>query len=49
MPINIDDVMLNKSAIIERSLRRAQEKLKMDPDLNIYTHIDAFTLNIEPM
>ena len=47
MPIDIDDVMLNKSASIERSLRRALEEFKMDPDLNVYTHIDAFTLNIE--
>jgi len=47
MPINIDDVMLNKSAIIERSLRRALEEFQLDPELTRYTHIDALTLNIE--
>lgn len=47
MPINIDDVMLNKSAIIERSLRRVLEEFQLDPELTRYTHIDALTLNIE--
>jgi len=46
MPIKIDDVMLNKSAIIERSLRRALEEFHLDPELTRYTHIDALTLNI---
>lgn len=47
MPIEIDDIVLNKAAIIERSLRRALEEYRMDPTLTQYTHIDALTLNIE--
>jgi uncharacterized protein YutE (UPF0331/DUF86 family) len=47
MHIQIDDVMLNKAAIIERALRRALEEYRQDPELSNYTHIDAFTLNIE--
>lgn len=47
MSINMDDIILNKAGIIERSLRRALEEYRMDPELTQYTHIDALTLNIE--
>jgi len=47
MPIPPDDVMLNKAAIIERSIRRALEEYASDPGLSSFTHIDAMTLNIE--
>ncbi|AEJ20414.1 type VII toxin-antitoxin system HepT family RNase toxin [Gracilinema caldarium] len=47
MLINVDDVMLNKAAIIERSIRRALEEFQQDPTLTKFTHIDALTLNIE--
>lgn len=42
-----DDVMLNKAAIIERSLRRVLEIYGADPDLADLMHIDALTLNVE--
>ena len=47
MPIKPDDVIYNKAAIIERSLRRMKEEYSADPDLTNYTHIDAMILNIE--
>jgi uncharacterized protein YutE (UPF0331/DUF86 family) len=47
MPIEPDDVVRNKSAIIERSLRRMKEEYAADPGLTNYTHIDAMILNIE--
>jgi uncharacterized protein YutE (UPF0331/DUF86 family) len=47
MPIEPDDLCRNKSAIIERSLRRMREELTADPELTNYTHIDAMILNIE--
>ncbi|ADK83348.1 type VII toxin-antitoxin system HepT family RNase toxin [Sediminispirochaeta smaragdinae] len=47
MPIEPDDVVLNKAAIIERSLRRVREEYAADPELRNFTHIDAMTLNIE--
>ena len=47
MPIALDNVCLNKAAIIERSIRRALEEFSFDPSLKSYTHIDALTLNIE--
>mgnify|MGYP000091058574 CR=1 FL=1 len=42
-----DDVMLNKAAVIERSLRRVIEIYRADPELSDMMHIDALTLNIE--
>jgi len=42
-----DDVMLNKAAVIERSLRRVLEIYRADPDLADLMHIDALTLNVE--
>ena len=47
MPIEPDNVVLNKAAIIERSLNRMREEYRFDPELQNYTHIDAMILNIE--
>jgi uncharacterized protein YutE (UPF0331/DUF86 family) len=47
MPIEIDDVMLNKAAIIERCVKRIHEEYAANPALDNYTHVDAMTLNIE--
>ena len=47
MPIPPDDVILNKAAIIERSLRRMREEYQANPELDDYTHVDAMTLNVE--
>jgi uncharacterized protein YutE (UPF0331/DUF86 family) len=47
MPIEPDDIGLNKAAIIERALGRALEEFAADPKLESFTHIDALTLNIE--
>jgi len=42
-----DDVMLNKAAVIERSLRRVLEIYRADPALADMMHVDALTLNVE--
>jgi uncharacterized protein YutE (UPF0331/DUF86 family) len=42
-----DDVLLNKAAIIERSLRRVREIYRADPELADQLHIDALTFNVE--
>lgn len=47
MAIPIDDICLNKAAIIERALRRMTQEYLANPELDNYTHIDAMTLNIE--
>jgi uncharacterized protein YutE (UPF0331/DUF86 family) len=47
MPIELDDIIINKAGIIERSLRRVIEEYQADPALDSYTHIDALTLNLE--
>ena len=47
MPIQPDDITLNKAAIIERALRRMREEYQANPKLDDYTHIDAMTLNVE--
>ncbi|MFP4049672.1 MAG: type VII toxin-antitoxin system HepT family RNase toxin [Desulfovermiculus sp.] len=47
MPIQPDDIIWNKAAIIERCIRRMHEEYTADPDLEDYTHVDALTLNIE--
>lgn len=46
-PIVPDDVMFNKAAVIERSLRRVLEICRADPDLADMMHVDALTLNVE--
>lgn len=47
MPIKPDNVVLNKAAIIERSLRRMREEFHNNPNLDNFTHLDAMILNIE--
>lgn len=47
MPIQPDEIALNKAAIIERALRRIQQEYQANPQLDNYTHIDAMTLNVE--
>ncbi len=42
-----DNVVLNKAAVIERSLRRMRQEYTFNPALDNYTHIDAMILNIE--
>lgn len=42
-----DDVMFNKAAVIERSLRRVLDIYRADPDLADMMHVDALTLNVE--
>jgi uncharacterized protein YutE (UPF0331/DUF86 family) len=47
MPIQPDDVIYNKAAIIERCIRRIKEEYSQSPDLGNPSHVDAMTLNIE--
>jgi uncharacterized protein YutE (UPF0331/DUF86 family) len=47
MPIQPDDITLNKCAVIERCIRRIREEFDLDPELESFTHTDALTLNIE--
>jgi hypothetical protein len=43
----VDDVLLNKAAIIERCLGRAREEYRACPALDNFTHVDAMLLNLE--
>ncbi|MBN2617193.1 MAG: DUF86 domain-containing protein [Spirochaetales bacterium] len=47
MPIEFDNVIYNKAAIIERSLKRMREEYLKDTELENFTYIDAMVLNIE--
>lgn len=47
MPIQPDDILLNKASIIERCVRRIKEEHDLNRALDNFTHIDAMTLNIE--
>ncbi|MBS1259531.1 MAG: hypothetical protein MAG551_02603 [Candidatus Scalindua arabica] len=47
MRIEPDDVLLNKSSIIERCIRRIKEEYNACPELTNFTHLDALILNIE--
>ncbi|NNM55453.1 MAG: DUF86 domain-containing protein [Spirochaetales bacterium] len=47
MPITLDDVCLNKAAIMERCLNRVFEEYQSDPMLLNWTHVDALVLNLE--
>ena len=47
MPIEPDDVIHNKAAIIERCISRIHREYEANPKLDNYTHIDALTLNVE--
>ena len=44
---NPHSVLLNKAAIIERSLKRMKAEYQSDPTLTNFTHVDAMILNIE--
>lgn len=43
----MDDILLNKAAIIERCLKRVAEEHVACPKLDNHTHIDAIVLNLE--
>jgi uncharacterized protein YutE (UPF0331/DUF86 family) len=43
----MNDILLNKAAIIERCLKRVKEEYKNCPQLDNYTHLDAIILNLE--
>lgn len=45
--MSLDNVSLNKAAIIERCIRRMREEYDADTTLHNITHLDALTLNIE--
>lgn len=45
--MSLDDVVLNKAAIIERCVRRIREEYTADQELRNVTRVDALTLNIE--
>ncbi len=45
--VNVDNVSLNKAAIIERCIRRMGEEYEADKSLANQTHLDALILNIE--
>ncbi|MCF7792272.1 MAG: DUF86 domain-containing protein [Victivallales bacterium] len=47
MHIQVDDILLNKAAIIERCIKRIKTEYSLSPSLNDFTHLDALTLNIE--
>jgi len=47
MPTQPDNIVLNKAAIIERSLRRMQEEYHANHNLDNFTLIVAMILNIE--
>ena len=47
MRIQLDEILFNKAAIIERCIARIHEEYKLSPKLDNYTHVDAMTLNIE--
>lgn len=43
----MDDILLNKAAILERCLKRVAEEQEACPELDNYTHVDAIILNLE--
>ena len=47
MPIELDDICIQKLSIIERSIRRYLEEYKTDPNLDNYSHQDSFVLNVQ--
>ncbi|MHC4874102.1 MAG: type VII toxin-antitoxin system HepT family RNase toxin [Planctomycetota bacterium] len=47
MPIQPDEVLLNKSAVIERCIKRIKHEYSLCPRLDNFTNVDAMTLNIE--
>ncbi len=47
MPIEPDDIILNKIAVIQRSTGRALEEYRKNPALSSFTELDALILNLE--
>jgi uncharacterized protein YutE (UPF0331/DUF86 family) len=45
--VQLDNISLNKAAIIERCIRRMREEYEADKTLSSFTHLDALILNIE--
>jgi uncharacterized protein YutE (UPF0331/DUF86 family) len=43
----MDEIELNKLAILQRCFMRIQEEYELSCDLRHYSHIDALTLNVE--
>lgn len=41
------NILLNKSAIVERCIRRIREETEACPELDSFTHLDALILNLE--
>ncbi|PJZ36138.1 hypothetical protein CH354_15880 [Leptospira levettii] len=47
MPIENDDIILNKIAMIQRGIKRALEEFNKNQSLSNYTEVDALILNLE--
>lgn len=47
MPIEIDDIITNKIAVMQRAINRAQEEFNKNQSLSSYTEVDALILNLE--
>ncbi|MCZ8344749.1 MAG: DUF86 domain-containing protein [Leptospira sp.] len=47
MPIEIDDVITNKIAVMQRAVKRALEEFNKNQSLSNYTEVDALILNLE--
>ena len=47
MHIQLDEILFNKAAIIERCISRIHDEYQASPNLDNHTHVDAMTLNIE--
>jgi len=47
MPIEPDDIILNKIAVIQRATGRALEEYRKNPALSSFTELDALILNLE--
>jgi uncharacterized protein YutE (UPF0331/DUF86 family) len=47
MPIESDDIVINKVAVIQRATGRALEEYRKNPALSSFTELDALILNLE--
>ncbi|MCW7472008.1 DUF86 domain-containing protein [Leptospira levettii] len=47
MPIENDDIILNKIAVMQRAIKRALEEFNKNQSLSNYTEVDALILNLE--
>jgi uncharacterized protein YutE (UPF0331/DUF86 family) len=47
MPIESDDIIINKIAVIQRATGRALEEYRKNPTLSSFTELDALILNLE--